>query len=114
MRCSGRGGAPKFYVQVNVGEEAQKAGVAPAEADAFIEQCRGEYGLPIEGVMCIPPEGQQASPYFALTRTIAERNGLNVLSMGMSGDWELAVQLGATHVRVGSAIFGARPPVDSA
>lgn len=105
------GRSPKFYVQVNIGEEPQKAGVAPAEADAFIAQCRGEYGLPVEGVMCIPPEGQQASPYFALTRTIAERNGLNILSMGMSGDWELAVQLGATHVRVGSAIFGARPAV---
>lgn len=102
------GRAPKFYVQVNVGEEPQKAGVAPADADAFIAQCRGEYSLPIEGVMCIPPEGQQASPYFALTRMIAERNGLTVLSMGMSGDWELAVQLGATHVRVGSAIFGTR------
>lgn len=106
------GRSPKFYVQVNVGEEPQKAGVAPTEADAFIAQCRGEYGLPIEGVMCIPPEGQQASPYFALTRMIAERNGLKVLSMGMSGDWELAVQLGATHVRVGSAIFGARPKVE--
>lgn len=102
------GRSPKFYVQVNVGEEPQKAGVAPAEADAFIAQCRNAYGLPIEGVMCIPPDGQQASPYFALTRTIAERNGLKILSMGMSGDWELAVQLGATHVRVGSAIFGAR------
>ena len=103
------GRAPRFFVQVNVGEEPQKAGVAPAEADAFIAQCRGEFGLPVEGVMCIPPEGQQASPYFALTRKIAERNGLKILSMGMSGDWELAVQLGATHVRVGSAIFGARP-----
>lgn len=106
------GRSPKFYVQVNVGEEPQKAGVAPAEADAFIAQCRDEFGLRIEGVMCIPPDGQQASPYFALTRMIAERNGLKVLSMGMSGDWELAVQLGATHVRVGSAIFGARPKVE--
>lgn len=104
------GRAPRFYVQVNVGEEPQKAGVAPREADAFIAQCRREYGLLVEGVMCIPPEGQQASPYFALTRMIAERNGLKILSMGMSGDWELAVQLGATHVRVGSAIFGARLP----
>ena len=103
--------ARTFYVQVNIGEELQKAGVAPGEADGFIAQCRVDYGLPISGLMCIPPEGRQASPYFALTRVIAERNGLKTLSMGMSGDWPLAVQLGATHVRVGSAIFGARLPL---
>ncbi len=102
---------PKFLVQVNIGEEPQKAGVAPTEADAFIDVCRREYGLAIEGLMCIPPDGVQASPYFALLRVIAERNGLKTLSMGMSGDWERAVQLGATHIRVGSAIFGARAPL---
>ncbi len=107
------GRAPALYVQVNIGEEPQKAGVAPREADAFIRQCRDDYGLPISGVMCIPPEGHQVSPYFALTAMIAKRNGLAILSMGMSADWELAVQLGATHVRVGSAIFGARAPVTS-
>ena len=105
------GRRPKFLVQVNIGEEPQKAGVAPGEADAFIDACRREYDLPTAGLMCIPPDGIQASPYFALLRVIAERNGLKTLSMGMSGDWERAVQLGATHVRVGSAIFGARPPL---
>lgn len=103
------GRAPTFFVQVNIGEEPQKAGIAPGEADAFIGQCRGEFGLAVAGLMCIPPDGRQASPYFALLRTIAERNGVRHLSMGMSGDWPLALQLGATHIRVGSAIFGARP-----
>ena len=102
------GRAPRMLVQVNIGEEPQKAGIPPDEADAFIAACRTTYGLPVEGLMCIPPDGVQASPYFALLRVIAERNGLTTLSMGMSGDWELAVQLGATHIRVGSAIFGAR------
>jgi pyridoxal phosphate enzyme (YggS family) len=102
------GHAPALYVQVNIGEEPQKAGVLPREADAFIRQCRTDFSLAIAGLMCIPPEGHQASPYFALTRNIAERNGLGILSMGMTGDWPLAVQLGATHIRVGSAIFGAR------
>lgn len=105
------GRTPSLYVQVNIGEEPQKAGVAPRDADAFIAQCTREFALPIEGLMCIPPEGQQASPYFALARVIAQRNGLAKLSMGMSGDWPLAVQLGATHIRVGSAIFGARAPI---
>lgn len=105
------GRAPKLLVQVNVGEEEQKAGVPPRDADAFLAQCRTEWGLPVEGLMCIPPHGQQASPYFALLRTVAARNGLGVLSMGMSADWGLAIQLGATHVRVGSAIFGERPPL---
>ena len=105
------GRAIRFLVQVNIGEEPQKAGVAPPDADAFIAMCRRDYGLNVEGLMCIPPNDVQASPYFALLRSIAERNGLETLSMGMSGDWQLAVQLGATHIRVGSAIFGARPPL---
>lgn len=101
---------PRCYVQVNVGEESQKAGVLPKEADAFIRLCRDDYGLPVEGVMCIPPLEEAPAPYFALLRQIAERNGLDGLSMGMSGDYETAVELGATQVRVGTAIFGARPP----
>lgn len=101
---------PRCFVQVNVGEESQKAGVLPEEADAFIAGCRDEHGLPVEGVMCIPPLDEAPAPYFALLRQIAERNGLSGLSMGMSGDYETAVELGATHVRVGTAIFGARPP----
>lgn len=100
--------APRLFVQINTGEEPQKAGVPPQEADAFIATCRDEYHLPIEGVMCIPPVDEPPSPHFALLRTIGERNGLALLSMGMSGDYEQAVMLGATHVRVGSAIFGAR------
>ena len=106
------GRTPRFLVQVNIGEEPQKAGIAPLDADAFIAQCRRDYGLNIAGLMCIPPDGMQASPFFALLRVIAARNGLQTLSMGMSGDWESAVQLGATHIRVGSAIFGARLPPD--
>ncbi|MGP0060410.1 MAG: YggS family pyridoxal phosphate-dependent enzyme [Beijerinckiaceae bacterium] len=102
------GRAPRLYVQVNTGCEPQKAGVLPQEADGFIASCGKDYGLPIEGLMCIPPADDQASPHFALLNKIAARNGLRVLSMGMSGDFELAIQLGATHVRVGSAIFGKR------
>lgn len=103
-----RGGrSPKLYVQVNTGAEAQKAGVLPQDADAFIAHCRA-LGLAIEGLMCIPPVDEQASPHFALLSVIARRNGIATLSMGMSADFELAIQLGATHVRVGSAIFGAR------
>ncbi len=104
------GHRPKLYVQVNTGAEPQKAGVFPAEADAFIARCGAEFGLEIAGLMCIPPVDEQASPHFALLNQIAARNGLKELSMGMSADFELAIQLGATHVRVGSAIFGARPP----
>ena len=100
---------PKLYVQVNTGAEPQKAGVPPSEADAFIARCRTEFGLEIAGLMCIPPVDDQASPHFAMLNQIAARNGLKELSMGMSADFELAIQLGATHVRVGSAIFGARP-----
>jgi hypothetical protein len=103
-----QGRMPRLYVQVNIGEEAQKAGVAPAEADAFLARCREVHCLQIAGLMCIPPADQLAAPYFALLSKIARRNGIERLSMGMSGDFELAIQLGATEVRVGSAIFGAR------
>lgn len=99
------------FVQVNTGEEPQKAGCAPQDADAFIAACRG-LGLPVVGLMCIPPAEEEPAPHFALLHKIAKRNGLAQLSMGMSGDFETAVMLGATHVRVGSAIFGGRsyPP----
>ena len=99
---------PQLFVQLNTGEEPQKAGVAPAEADAFIAGCREKYGLEISGLMCIPPVNDAPAPHFALTAKIAARNGLNNLSMGMSADFAVAIELGATHVRVGSAIFGAR------
>ena len=102
------GKRPRLFVEVNTGGEAQKAGVLPEEADAFIALCRKTYGLTIEGLMAIPPANEMVSPHFALLRIIAERNGLTERSMGMSADWPLAVQLGATYVRVGSAIFGAR------
>jgi PLP dependent protein len=102
------GKKPRLFVQVNTGSEPQKAGVAPAEADAFVALCREKYGLEISGLMCIPPVGEQASPHFALLGVIARRCGIAETSMGMSADWELAVQLGATYVRVGSAIFGSR------
>src|SRR5712671_6830037 len=99
---------PQLFVQLNTGEEPQKAGVAPAEADAFISSCREKYGLPISGLMCIPPVDDAPALHFALTAKIAERNGLKSLSMGMSADFAIAIQFGATHVRVGSAIFGHR------
>lgn len=98
----------KLFIQVNTGAEPQKAGVLPEEADRFIALCRTEHGLVIEGLMCIPPVDDNPSPHFALLRQIAKRNGLTGLSMGMSGDFEQAIRLGATHVRVGSAIFGHR------
>ncbi len=103
-----RGAAPRLYVELNTGEEPQKAGVAPGEADRFIARCRGEFGLALEGLMCIPPLGEPAGPHFALTAKIAARNGLEKLSMGMSADFELAIGFGATSVRVGTALFGAR------
>jgi pyridoxal phosphate enzyme (YggS family) len=103
-----QGKAPRLFVQVNTGEEPQKAGVAPGEADAFLEACRTTYGLAPEGLMCIPPVGEPAGPHFALLAKIAERNGLAKLSMGMSDDFETAIRFGATSVRVGSAVFGAR------
>ena len=104
------GKAPRLLVQVNTGEEPQKGGVMPAEADAFLAACRETYGLSVEGLMCIPPAEDLPSPHFALLAKIAERNGLKMLSMGMSADFDAAIQLGATHVRVGTAIFGARAP----
>ena len=99
---------PQLFVQLNTGEEPQKAGVAPAEADGFIASCREKYGLPICGLMCIPPVDEAPAPHFALTAKIAARNGLTNLSMGMSADFAVAIQMGATHIRVGSAIFGHR------
>jgi pyridoxal phosphate enzyme (YggS family) len=99
---------PELFVQINTGEEPQKAGVAPGEADAFIKSCRETYGLTISGLMCIPPVNEAPAPHFALTAKIAARNGLANLSMGMSADFATAIKFGATHVRVGSAIFGHR------
>ena len=98
----------ELFVQVNTGAEPQKAGVMPEEADEFISQCRDEFGLKIAGLMCIPPFDEEPSLHFALLAKIAERNGLGAVSMGMSSDFETAIALGATHVRVGSAIFGPR------
>jgi pyridoxal phosphate enzyme (YggS family) len=103
------GHCPELFVQVNTGEEEQKAGVLPAEADGFVKDCR-DLGLPLGGLMCIPPVDEEPSLHFALLAKIAERNGLDGLSMGMSADFESAIALGATHVRVGSAIFGERTP----
>ena len=99
---------PRLYVQVNTGEEDQKAGIAPREAVAFVERCRNEHGLTIEGLMCIPPADEKPGPHFALLEKIAAEAGVEKLSMGMSGDYEIAIGFGATSVRVGSAIFGAR------
>ena len=99
---------PELFVQLNTGEEPQKAGVTPAEADAFLASCRDKYGLIISGLMCIPPVSEAPAPHFALTAKIAARNGLKKLSMGMSADFAIAIQFGATHVRIGSAIFGRR------
>ena len=103
------GACPEMFVQVNTGEEPQKAGVLPAETDAFVAECQA-MDLPVRGLMCIPPIDEEAALHFALLAKIAERNGLTGLSMGMSGDFEKAIALGATHVRVGSAIFGERTP----
>ncbi|MCC8978616.1 YggS family pyridoxal phosphate-dependent enzyme [Bradyrhizobium acaciae] len=99
---------PELFVQINTGEEPQKAGVAPQDADTFIAACRDRYGLQIAGLMCIPPVDQAPAPHFALCAKIAARNGLTNLSMGMSADFAVAIAMGATHVRVGSAIFGTR------
>lgn len=107
MREQGR--TPRLFVQVNTGEEPQKAGVPPREVDAVLAACRDDYGLTIEGLMCIPPVDEAPAPHFALLDKLARRNGLKGLSMGMSSDFAEAIALGATHVRVGSAIFGARP-----
>jgi pyridoxal phosphate enzyme (YggS family) len=102
------------FIEVNIGEEPQKAGILPEAADGFIRDCRDRLQLPIEGLMCIPPENEEPAPYFALLREIARRNGLLQLSMGMSADFETAIRFGATHVRVGTAIFGARRAIDAA
>jgi PLP dependent protein len=110
QEMASQGRTVRLYVQVNTGEEPQKAGIAPAEADAFIARCQEVHGLQIEGLMCIPPADEPPGPHFALLAKIAARNGLSKLSMGMSGDYETAVRFGATSVRVGSALFGARPP----
>jgi PLP dependent protein len=103
-----QGRAPLLFVEVNTGEEPQKAGVLPAEVDAFLAACRDRYGLTIAGLMCIPPVDEAPAPHFALTAKVARRNGLALLSMGMSADFPTAIALGATHVRVGTAVFGAR------
>jgi pyridoxal phosphate enzyme (YggS family) len=107
MKRTGR--RPECLIQVNTGEEPQKAGVPPAEAPAFIADCIGRLGLPVRGLMCIPPAGEEPSPHFAFLRKLAREHGLPVLSMGMSGDFELAIRFGATRVRLGTAVFGSRP-----
>jgi len=106
MERAGR--QPRCYIQVNTGEEAQKAGVRPAEVDAFVATCRDTYKLPVVGLMCIPPVDEEPALHFALLAKMAARNGLASISMGMSADYETAVKLGATHVRVGTALFGER------
>ena len=103
-----QGRSPTLFVEINTGAEPQKAGVLPQDADAFLSACREKYGLTISGLMCIPPLEEAPGPHFALTAKIAKRNGLKLLSMGMSADFATAIALGATHVRVGSAIFGGR------
>ncbi len=103
-----QGRRPALFVEINTGAEAQKAGVLPQDADAFLKRCRDGYGLAVAGLMCIPPADEAPAPHFALTAKIAARNGLKLLSMGMSADYAVAIAMGATHVRVGSAIFGAR------
>ena len=104
-----QGRTPELFIQVNTGEEPQKAGVVPGEADGLIRHCREDLGLAIAGLMCIPPADEPPESHFDNLRNIAMRNGIASLSMGMSGDFEIAIQRGATHIRVGSAIFGFRP-----
>lgn len=106
-----QGRTPLLFAQINTGAEPQKAGVLPEAADEFLKACRETYGLTISGLMCIPPAEETPGPHFALTAKIAKRNGLKLLSMGMSADFAAAIAMGATHVRVGSAIFGERPPL---
>lgn len=108
------GRRPACYIQVNTGEEPQKAGILPKDLDAFVALCRDQYKLPVVGLMCIPPVDEEPALHFALLAKMAARNGLAKLSMGMSADYETAVRMGATHVRVGSALFGARPPLQPA
>ncbi|MBV8777999.1 MAG: YggS family pyridoxal phosphate-dependent enzyme [Alphaproteobacteria bacterium] len=112
MERAGR--RPRCLIEVNAGEEPQKSGVPPADADGFIADCRDRLGLPIDGLMCVPPHDEEPSPHFALLREIARRHSLPVLSMGMSADFETAIRFGATHVRIGTAIFGARQPMPAA
>ena len=102
---------PQLFVEINTGAEPQKAGVLPQDANDFLKRCHEAYGLTISGLMCIPPLDEAPAPHFALTAKIAERNGLKLLSMGMSADFTVAIAMGATHVRVGSAIFGTRPKI---
>lgn len=104
------GRKPQCYIEVNTGEEPQKSGILPEAADDFIAACREQHGLPVQGLMCLPPLDEEPALHFALLATIARRNGIEVLSMGMSADFEVAVAFGASHVRVGTAIFGARGP----
>jgi PLP dependent protein len=106
-----QGRRPLLFAEINTGAEAQKAGVLPQDADAFLTACHDRYGLAISGLMCIPPQDEPPAPHFALTRKIADRNGLALLSMGMSADYPTAIAFGATHVRIGTAIFGARAQV---
>ena len=103
-----QGRTPLLFAEINTGAEPQKAGVLPQDADAFLAACRETYGLTMSGLMCIPPANEAPGPHFALTAKIAKRNGLKLLSMGMSADFAAAIALGATHVRIGSAIFGGR------
>jgi len=103
-----QGRTPTLFVEVNTGAESQKSGVLPEETDAFLKACRERYGLPIAGLMCLPPADEPPAPHFALTAKIAKRNSLSLLSMGMSADFPIAIAFGATHVRVGTAIFGER------
>jgi PLP dependent protein len=103
-----QGRSPEVFVEINSGEEEQKAGIRPRDADRFIAECRTSYGLTISGLMCIPPADEEPALHFALLETIARRNGIKGLSIGMSADFETAIRFGATHVRVGSAIFGER------
>jgi len=103
-----QGRRPVLFIEINTGAEPQKAGIKPQEADAFVALCRDRYGLAIAGLMCIPPADEAPAPHFALTAQIAKRNGLELLSMGMSSDFRIAIAFGATHVRIGTAIFGSR------
>jgi pyridoxal phosphate enzyme (YggS family) len=105
-----QGRRPLLFAEINTGAEAQKAGMLPQDADGFLAACRDRYGLAVAGLMCIPPVDEAPAPHFALTAQIARRNGLALLSMGMSADFQTAIAFGATHVRVGTAIFGARSP----
>jgi pyridoxal phosphate enzyme (YggS family) len=106
-----QGRSPLLFAEINTGAEPQKAGVLPQDADEFLKACRDRYGLSISGLMCIPPAGEATAPHFALTAKIAKRNGLDLLSMGMSADFATAIAFGATHVRVGTAIFGDRAAI---